>query len=65
MNLGQFIAVKDSSSLSSRKGQKKAAFVGCIWSILWIGTGFVRRSDVITLQMRTPKDADPELVHSP
>ena len=31
---------------------------------LRIGTAFVRRCGVICLQMRPPKDADPELRHS-
>ena len=59
INRGQFIAAKDSSGVSSRNRQKKAAFVGSIWRTLWIGTGFARHSDGIALQMRTPKDAAP------
>ena len=31
MNLGQFITAKDSDSGSSRKREKQAAFVGCIF----------------------------------
>ena len=38
MNLGQFVAAKDSSGVSSGNRQKKEAFVGSIWSTLWIGT---------------------------
>ena len=30
MNLGQFVAAKDSSSVSSKNRQKKEAFVGSI-----------------------------------
>ena len=38
-----------------------AAFVGCIWRSLWIGTAFVRCCDVIGIQMQPLKDANPEL----
>ena len=37
---------------------------GRIWRGLWIGTSLARRCDVISLQMRPPKDADPGLRHS-
>ena len=47
-----------------QRGKKKAAFVGCIWRSLQIKTAFERRRDVIGLQMRPPKDADPELRRS-
>ena len=60
MNLGQFVAAKASSGVSSRNRQKKEAFVGSIWSTLWIWTGFAWLSDVIALQIRSPKDAAPE-----
>ena len=63
-NLGIFEATKDSSRASSKNRKKKAAFVGCIWRSLRIGTAFVRRCDVIGLQLQSPKDADPELRHS-
>ena len=53
MNLEQFVDTEDSSSVSSRKRQKKEAFVGSIWSTLWIGTGFARLNDIIALQIRT------------
>ena len=52
-------ATKGSSGASSKKREKKAAFVGCIWRSLQIG-----HCDVIGLQMRPPKDADPELRRS-
>ena len=55
MNLGQSIAAKDSSDVSSRKMEKQAAFVGSI------RTGFAQRSDVNAFQMHTPNDAAPEL----
>ena len=64
MNLGQFVATKDSSGVSSRNRQKKEAFVGSIWSTLWIWTGFARLSDVIALQIHTLKDGAPEFGHS-
>ena len=35
MDLGQFVAAKDSSGVSSRDRQKKEACVGSIWSTLW------------------------------
>ena len=64
MNLGQFVATQDSRGVSSRNRQKKEAFVGSIWSTLWIGTGFAQSSDVIALKIRSLKDAAPELRHS-
>ena len=56
--------MKYSSGASSKKREKKAAFVGCIWRSRRIGTAFVRRSDLIGPKMQPPKHADPELRHS-
>ena len=50
-NLGICEATKDSSYASSNKSKKKAAFVGCIWRSLRIGTAFAQPSNVIGLQM--------------
>ena len=63
-NLGICEATKHSSSASSKKSEKKASFVGCIWRSLWIGTAFALRCDVTGLQMRPLKDANPELRQS-
>ena len=60
-NLGQFIDAMDHGGASSRKREKEAAFVGCIWRSLWIWTSFVWHCDVIGLQTRPSKDADSEL----
>ena len=46
----------DMWSASSKNREKKAAFVGCSWRSL--------RCDIVGLQMRPPKDADPKLRHS-
>ena len=62
-NLGICEAAKDSSSASSKKREKKAAFVSCIWRSLRFGT-IALRCGVIGLQMWPSKDVDPELGHS-
>ena len=41
-DLGIWGAAKDSSSVSSKKREKKAAFEGCIRRSLRIGTAFTR-----------------------
>ena len=57
-------AKKDCSGVSSKKREKKTAFVGRIWKEPQIATAVTRRCDVIGLQMRPSKDADPELRRS-
>ena len=56
--------VRPRSHTSSKKREKNAVYVGCIWRSLRIGTALVQCSDVIGLQMRHPKDEDPELKHN-
>ena len=63
VNLGMCETTKDRSGASTKKREKEA-FVGCIWTSLRIGTAFAQHCDIIGLQMRPLKDADPELRHS-
>ena len=64
MNLGIREATKYSSGASSKKREKKAAFMGCLWRSLRIRTAFARHCDIIGPRMRPSKDAAPELGHN-
>lgn len=44
---------------SSKKREKKALFLGCVWRGLRIGTAFARHCDVIVLQMRPFEGCSP------
>ena len=63
-NLGICESAKDGRDASYKNREKKATFVGCIWRSLQIGSAFMWRCDVIGIQMRPPKHADPEMGHN-
>ena len=49
-NLGICESTKDSRAASSKKREKEAAIVGCIWRSLWIGADFARLCDKLAFK---------------